>query len=321
MSVLGLFDLLLILTMLWLAWNMLTPKDLFRTVVLFIIFGLLMVIAWVRLKAPDIAIAEAAIGTGLTGALLLDTLGHMEREMRQAEGKTQGKGTMKTGMPNLRKSLFSGLLLFVLIVIAGLTMIQVVTGLPQYPQGLTEKVEANMSLSGVDSRVTAVLLNFRGYDTLLEIGVMLVAVTGVLLLRGRDNALYQSVAPTDELLAAFTRLMVPAGAMVGAYLLYEGTHAPGGAFQGGSVLAASLILARLSGFPPPLWLRGRTTEGFMFAGFLLFLFIAAGVMFTGDALLEYPSDHAGGLIFLIEAGLAVSIVFILAELLSSWRRP
>ncbi len=38
---------------------------------MFICFGLVMALAWVRLDAPDVALAEAAIGSGLTGALLL----------------------------------------------------------------------------------------------------------------------------------------------------------------------------------------------------------------------------------------------------------
>jgi energy-converting hydrogenase B subunit D len=42
--------------------------------VLFIAFGLLMALAWVRLGAPDVALAEAAIGAGLTGALLMAAL-------------------------------------------------------------------------------------------------------------------------------------------------------------------------------------------------------------------------------------------------------
>jgi multicomponent Na+:H+ antiporter subunit G len=54
-------------------------RDMFRAVVMFIVFGLLMALAWVRLQAPDIALAEAAIGAGLTGVLLLDTLGYLRR--------------------------------------------------------------------------------------------------------------------------------------------------------------------------------------------------------------------------------------------------
>jgi uncharacterized MnhB-related membrane protein len=46
--------------------------------VLFIAFGLLMALAWVRLDAPDIALAEAAIGAGLTGAILLAALARLK---------------------------------------------------------------------------------------------------------------------------------------------------------------------------------------------------------------------------------------------------
>jgi uncharacterized MnhB-related membrane protein len=49
----------------------------FKSVVLLIAFGLLTALAWVRLAAPDIALAEAAIGAGITGALLLDAAGHL----------------------------------------------------------------------------------------------------------------------------------------------------------------------------------------------------------------------------------------------------
>jgi len=65
------FDSLLALCLFWLSWRTLASPDLFKAIVLFISFGLLMALAWVRLAAPDVALAEAAIGAGLTGALLL----------------------------------------------------------------------------------------------------------------------------------------------------------------------------------------------------------------------------------------------------------
>jgi energy-converting hydrogenase B subunit D len=71
------FDVLLAAALVWLAWRVLAAEDLFKAVVLFIVFGLLMALAWARLAAPDIALAEAAIGAGLTGALLLDAVGQM----------------------------------------------------------------------------------------------------------------------------------------------------------------------------------------------------------------------------------------------------
>ena len=73
-----LFDVVLIAGLLILGVRILSVQNLFTAVVFFITFGLLMALAWTRLHAPDIALAEAAIGAGLTGALLLDAVGDME---------------------------------------------------------------------------------------------------------------------------------------------------------------------------------------------------------------------------------------------------
>lgn len=78
-----LFDAVLVLTLLGLAWRALTTPDLFRATVLFVAFGLLVALAWARLRSPDIALAEAAIGAGLTGALFLSTLGRLQRAERK----------------------------------------------------------------------------------------------------------------------------------------------------------------------------------------------------------------------------------------------
>ena len=68
---------MLAIALLWLAWRALRSPDLFTAIVLFIAFGLVMALAWVRLQAPDVALAEAAIGAGLTGALLLAALARL----------------------------------------------------------------------------------------------------------------------------------------------------------------------------------------------------------------------------------------------------
>ena len=73
------FDILLISTMLLLAWRLLASEDIFQAVVLFICFGMMMALAWVRLRAPDVALAEAALGAGLTGPLFLSALRRIER--------------------------------------------------------------------------------------------------------------------------------------------------------------------------------------------------------------------------------------------------
>ncbi|HSO81192.1 DUF4040 domain-containing protein [Thiocapsa sp.] len=70
-ALLTVFDLLLTLTLLGLAVVTVTSREPRRAVILFIAFGLLLALVWARLRAPDLALAEAAIGAGLSGALML----------------------------------------------------------------------------------------------------------------------------------------------------------------------------------------------------------------------------------------------------------
>lgn len=79
MSLEFVFDLLLALAIIWSAWRSLSASRLDLAIVMFIVFGLLMALAWARLSASDIGLAEAAIGAGLTGALLLDAYGSLKR--------------------------------------------------------------------------------------------------------------------------------------------------------------------------------------------------------------------------------------------------
>lgn len=74
MSVSLVIDAMLVFGLFWSAGSALLTRDAMRAVVQFIVFGLLMALTWVRLSAPDLALAEAAIGAGLTGALLLEAV-------------------------------------------------------------------------------------------------------------------------------------------------------------------------------------------------------------------------------------------------------
>src|SRR5262252_2192087 len=52
------------------AWTI-AARDTFAAVVGFVAYGLLLALVWVRLAAPDVALTEAALGSGLTGGLLV----------------------------------------------------------------------------------------------------------------------------------------------------------------------------------------------------------------------------------------------------------
>lgn len=199
--------------------------------------------------------------------------------------------------------------LLVSAVAAGLAY--AVSSLPIVATGLNDAVDERMAHSGVSHPVTAVLLNFRGYDTLLEMAVLLLVVIGVWSL---------SVAPSEREMAAgavlgyFVRFLVPVMILIAGYLLWAGAHAPGGAFQAGAVLSAAGVLLLLSGWRLPALLLGWPLRLMLVAGVGVFAAVAAGVMWSGASLLEYPLQWAGELILLIEATATLSIGAALAAL-------
>ncbi|MDQ3960681.1 MAG: sodium:proton antiporter [Pseudomonadota bacterium] len=188
-----------------------------------------------------------------------------------------------------------------------------VLNLPESAPGLTAAVRMHLEQSGVSHPVTAVLLNFRGYDTLLEIVVLILAVLGVWSLRYADGAAV-AACECPQVLASLVRLLAPVIIVVAGYLLWCGAHEPGGAFQGGAILAVGGVLWSLAYRVAPTVRSALLIRVALVLGFAVFLTVATAVMTNGANLLEYPHAWAGELILLIEATLTVSIGVILALL-------
>lgn len=200
------------------------------------------------------------------------------------------------------------ILLFLLAL--GAALVRAVLDLPPAAVDLPAAVAANMGQSGVEHPVTAVLLNFRGYDTLLEVAVLLIALLGVVAV-AQPMQHDQGQGDANPVLQTLARLLAPLLVLAAGYLLWAGGHRPGGAFQAAALLAGAVVLLRLAGLLPAWPRPDRVLRLGVVLGFLVFL----GVAVLGQgALLAYPPDLAGGLILLIEAGLTISLGLILAGL-------
>lgn len=286
-------DLVLALTLIGLAWAALTSADLFKAVVLFIAFGLVMALVWARLNAPDVALAEAAIGAGLTGALLLAA--YAKLRSAAPEANVDNASRMR-GVPSILVSI-STLLFAAMLGYAVWTM-------PSDGAGLGKDVAANLERSGVSNPVTAVLLNFRGYDTLLEVMVLLLALLGAWSLG--ISAPRREAVP-GLVLDTLSRLLAPLMILVAAYLLWAGAHAPGGAFQAGAVLAAAGVLMLLAGWQLPAALAGFPLRLVLVSGPATFLLLAMITLLLEGRLLQFSPEWAGGLILIIETTATISI--------------
>ena len=67
-------EILLLIFLIVCAITAVTAKRTLVTVLIFDAFGLVMSVIWILLQAPDLAITEAAVGTGIIGVLLYITL-------------------------------------------------------------------------------------------------------------------------------------------------------------------------------------------------------------------------------------------------------
>ncbi len=187
-------------------------------------------------------------------------------------------------------------------------IVNALSGLPSTGEGLSAEVHDAAAQVGISNPVTAVLLDFRGYDTLLEIAVLMLATVTVLSLREESRVLRRPISrPADPVLATLTKLLVPLALIVTVHLVWIGSTLPGGAFQAGAVLGASGILLALSGYARPQWVGRGAMRAILALGLLTFLAIAVLPTVAGGNLLEYPEGTRKTLILVIESLLTLSI--------------
>ncbi|MDO8909977.1 MAG: DUF4040 domain-containing protein [Pseudohongiella sp.] len=308
-------DIILSTLLLLMAWGALYAPTRHDAMALFVAFGLVVALIWARLGAPDLALAEAAIGAGLTGVLLLQAARLLPAESASTEH---------------RPLWFRSSLLFLLVTTAMFaSMILNNNSLQLAGSGISanvtadsaslpEMVAAAMGDSGVGHPVTAVLLNFRAWDTLLELLVLLLALTGVRQLYPGVNRNQQAVANTIEqtwpLLLAWARFLAPLLVLTGGYLLWRGADGAGGAFQAGAMLAAAAVILRLTGLLPGLSWSSLLLRLAVNIGALVFLSVALATLMFGDGWLVYPVQWAGALIVAIEVFATLSIAVTLSLL-------
>lgn len=299
-----LLDGLLVGALLFLAVAALHSRNLRQAVILFIAFGLTAALVWARLRAPDVALAEAAIGAGLAGALMLAAL-------RDIPADEIAGGTARADEAGMRWS--RGLVTLVTVLLAiGMSWALWHALQAADNQRLATAVAANIADSGVSNPVTAVLLNFRAFDTLLELAVLLAALLGILSL----GPARPQFVPAGEVLNGLSGWLVPLLILTAGYQLWVGAHAPGGAFQAGALLAAAGVILYLAGWSRAGLPQGVALRAIAVSGVAVFTLVGLATLWFGGALLAYRGESAGALILLIEvfATLAIAATLVLSYL-------
>ena len=200
--------------------------------------------------------------------------------------------------------------------------------------------------------VTAVLADYRGFDTLFETCVLFLSGVGTLMVlfskakvkrRLPKSRKTESHSETGEMISEFTqrgsyssgildasfRIIMPIVMIYAIYVLFHGELSLGGGFQAGALLACAYMMDRIS---PSFESRmGEIKEENMLivAGLGTFLYAFTGIlpMFFGGNFLEYAKLpfgalvhggvaglHAAG-ILMIESGVTVCVMAVIMTIL------
>jgi multicomponent Na+:H+ antiporter subunit B len=107
-----------------------------------------------------------------------------------------------------------------------------------------ERTAADLGAANI---VTAIIVTYRGLDTLGEVTVLFLAaaIVGLVLAEGRHGR-SRLRPPVGELLTTGTRFLVPMILLLGVYVFVNGHLTPGGGFQGGAIIASAVLLMLLA---------------------------------------------------------------------------
>jgi multisubunit Na+/H+ antiporter MnhB subunit len=285
------------------AWTIAT-RQMFAAVIGFVAYGLLLALAWVRLGAIDIALTEAAIGSGVTGALLL-------------RATARGRGIEAAHEPPSAALRLTAAVLCT-IVTAGLAALVLFPADPA--PTLAPAAAANLPATGLGNPVTAVLLAYRAIDTFLEKVVVLLALVGVWSLApdrcwGGAPTLWQPQDP-DGVLRFLAQVLPPIGIVVAIYILWNGADNPGGAFQASAMLAAMWMLTVIAGLSHVPRVDDTGLRLMLVAGAAVFLAVGLAGFPLAGAFLAYPAGYAKALIIAIEVVMTLSVAATLLLLVA-----
>jgi multisubunit Na+/H+ antiporter MnhB subunit len=290
-------DLILALAVVGVAVWTLAVRGNFPAVIGFVAYGLLLALVWVRLGAVDVALTEAALGAGATGVILLFAV------VRLRGGRAEIDAATPSPPQRVAAAILCGAV--------GLALAVAVLNLPAPAPSLAADAARHLPGLGVSNPITGVLMAYRGLDTLLEAVVLVFAVLAIWSMAPdrRWGAAPGPVFPVESggPLSLLARVLPPIGIVVGIYIAWVGADAPGGKFQGGTILAAMGILAWSAGLwrLPPVASRGLRWA--VVAGPLAFIGVGLLGFVIADGFLAYPPGFAKPLILLIEAAMTLSV--------------
>ena len=213
-------------------------------------------------------------------------------------------------------------------------------------------LEETVAQTHVPNAVTSVVADYRGYDTMFETTVIFTAgvvcffLLRLFILKEPGERLYRHVltgvtirlkegklppsddferidsawTPHDLIVKTMCRLLVPFIQLFALYVIAHGHHSPGGGFQGGVMLGASVIVLAISQDLRTAVRRVREKVDALLCAAGVFIYAGAGALclLLGTNFLDYsalaPLLHVDPImarshgIFIVEIGVGIAVM-------------
>lgn len=197
-------------------------------------------------------------------------------------------------------------------------------------------VTQTFSETSVPNMVTAVLADYRGYDTMFETVVVFTAGIAIIsILRRKRKS--DSVVPEQKLykkepdliIDTTCRLIIPIIQLFALYVVAHGHHSPGGGFQGGVIFGASFILLALSRDlqAAQKWVPEKRILNLAGLGIFIYAGIGFLCLLLGNNFLDYailhkiapvtPIEARSHSMLAVEIGVAFTVAAIMFSIYSS----
>ncbi len=113
--------------------------------------------------------------------------------------------------------------------------------LPELPAYYADNTPTEVGAANV---VTAVVVTYRGFDTLGEVTILFVAASliAMFLKTGHEPNKEHHPRPASVILTTAQKLLFPLIVLFGVYVFANGHLTPGGGFQGGAIIATGFLL-------------------------------------------------------------------------------
>ena len=260
-------------------------RDLMGSVIIFGAYSFLMCLIWAAMGAVDVAFTEAAVGAGVSTVFFIAVIYNTTR-------------TIKFNPLDVGVKVLAG----VIAIVIGFILLQGIDDFPAWGDAASPVnsgvasyyVEQALHDTAVPNIVTAVLADYRAFDTMFETCVVFVATIGIIgLLRRRIRNVSEHVQPNGSSLVirVASRFVVPFIQIFALYVVAHGHHSPGGGFQGGVLLGASLILLAMGNDMQTV--LSKVSEKWVLVlsalGVVIFAGYGLGSLFFGAPYLDYSA--------------------------------